>query len=76
MAKKMKYEGRYSDSYGAREGKAARLDEKQVEDMQKPAECYSQMYDQAPTRYIERSDRNLGHEAKKLRSEEYYGRYS
>ena len=47
-----------------------------VENIQKPAKCYSQKYDQSPLNYIERQDYRMGHEAGKLRGEEYHGKYS
>ena len=46
-----------------------------VMDYAKPADSYSQKYNQAPLNYIERNDKCLKHEAKQLKKQEYKGRY-
>ena len=47
-----------------------------VKDWQKPKSCYSQSYDQKPTKYMERQNRVQIKAASKLRGEEYHmGRY-
>ncbi len=47
-----------------------------VKDFQKPKDCYTQSYDQAPLNYIERQNRRQGKDASKLRGEAFKGRYS
>lgn len=46
-----------------------------VESYQKGSSCYAQSFDQAPTRYIERNDREQSKAASKLKSQSYKGRY-
>jgi hypothetical protein len=46
-----------------------------VKDFQKPESCYSQKYDQAPTRYVERNNAMQSREASKMKREAYKGRY-
>ena len=47
-----------------------------VEDYSASKESYSQKYDQTPLDYIKREDREQAKENKKLKKEEYKGRYS
>ncbi len=47
-----------------------------VESFQKPESCYSQKYDQSPTKYKERQDRLQMGEGSKLKKQDFKGRYS
>ena len=46
-----------------------------VESYQKGFGCYAESFDQAPTRYVERNDREQMKAAKNLKSQSYKGRY-
>jgi len=46
-----------------------------VESYQKGASCYAESFDQAPTRYIERNNKEQSKAASKLKSQSYKGRY-
>ena len=47
-----------------------------VKDFAKPADAFSQKYDQAPLRYIERQNSIQKKEAGKLKGQDFKGRYS
>ena len=46
-----------------------------VEDYQTPAAAYSQSYDQAPLKYVERFDKRQVKTASKIRSQKYMNKY-
>lgn len=48
----------------------------EVKDYQCPKGAYSQMYDQSPTKYVERNNRMQEKEGAMLRKQEYKGRYN
>ena len=73
----MAYKNDKSNAYGDMGMKGYRQGDMSptVKDFQKPEGCYSQKYDQSPTRYMERQDYMQKHEAGKLRREDHKGRY-
>lgn len=58
--------------YGVKQGDMA----PDVKDYQKPMKDYSQKDANKTTEYIERQDRQQGHEASQVNKQAYKGRYS
>jgi len=50
-------------------------EEKYQEDISSPEACFSQEYNQAPLRYIERENKRSERSAKQVKKQEYKGRY-
>jgi hypothetical protein len=47
-----------------------------VKDFSKPSSCYAESFDQEPTKYIERQNKQQERAAKQIKKQSYQGRYS